>query len=505
MAWTSQLPEFIIQRIQSFLSTKEAVRCSVLSTAWHQAWSTSPFLVFNQNLFEDTTSRFLNFVDTNLMRYSSNNIRINLLCIIVVTLSGTNLTSLLDKWLQIAIECGVKQLYLSLPQVNSLHTLPATIYEAASLKFLDLASFKFDNNFLTRTIKFNSLRYLALHYVYLDELMIHKLIFSCPLIETLILDCCSGFQRFQLTSHHALKVFHIYAKEIQAVEIDAPSLQSFTCKFGRWTLPCAIKTDSSKHLRNLCLKAVPINDVFFHNLVSKLPFLENLNLQNCTSLRRINLLNHQLKHLAINSNLPMQMDWIEMNTWNLQSLHYHSLNELPYFTFSNNTSLQMSSCLALICYGDLHFSWFCKLFDFLKKTGHCKVQIRVQSHARLTVNTAEFRAIPVAIQHSQVEELWVNIWSSRSTFETLLEGLFWSCRPKYLMVYLNNGVDNMFVDFVREKLILERRDVLNCCHRFHIKCWRHFLADVKIVSSYETLSGESVDETTVSCFELNWV
>lgn len=319
MAWTSQLPEFIIQQIQSFLSTKEAIWSSVLSTAWHRAWSSSPLLIFNQNLFEDTTSRFLNFVDTNLMQYCSNNIRINLLCIIVVTHSGTNLTSLLDKWLQIAIECGVKQLHLSLPQVNSPNTLPATIYEAALLKFLDLASFKFDNNFLTRTIKFNTLWYLALHYVYLDELMIHKLIFSRPLIETLILDCCSGFQRIQLTSLHALKLFDIYAKENQAVEIDAPSLQLFTYKFGRWTLPCAIKIDSSKHLRNLCLKSVPINDAFFHNVVSKLPFLENLNLQNCSLLRRINLLNHQLKHLAINSKLPMQMDRIEMNPGNLHS------------------------------------------------------------------------------------------------------------------------------------------------------------------------------------------
>lgn len=102
--------------------------------------------------------------------------------------------------------------------------------------------------------------------------------------------------------------------------------------------------------------------------------------------------------------------------------------------------------------------------------GRSKVQIRVQSKTRLTVNAAEFRAIPVAIQHNQVEELWVNIWSPWSTFETLLEGLFWSCRPKYLMVYLNNGIDNKFIDFVDEKLILERRDVLNCCHRFHINC-----------------------------------
>ncbi|KAL8525249.1 hypothetical protein ACS0TY_014760 [Phlomoides rotata] len=71
-----QLPEAIIQHIQSFLNGKEAAQTTLLSKSWNDAWLTRPNLDFDQKAFErkssdDTQSsqtRFWNFVNKTVER-----------------------------------------------------------------------------------------------------------------------------------------------------------------------------------------------------------------------------------------------------------------------------------------------------------------------------------------------------------------------------------------------------------------------------------------------------
>ena len=44
----SDLPEFIMHHILSFLPRKEAVKTSLLSTKWNCVWSSFPILDFDQ-------------------------------------------------------------------------------------------------------------------------------------------------------------------------------------------------------------------------------------------------------------------------------------------------------------------------------------------------------------------------------------------------------------------------------------------------------------------------
>ncbi|KAG8370088.1 hypothetical protein BUALT_Bualt14G0081200 [Buddleja alternifolia] len=69
-----QLPEAIIQQIQSLLNGKEAAQTSVISKSWYNAWLTNPNLDFDQRNFRigdsesEAAERFPNFVKKTMQR-----------------------------------------------------------------------------------------------------------------------------------------------------------------------------------------------------------------------------------------------------------------------------------------------------------------------------------------------------------------------------------------------------------------------------------------------------
>ncbi|KAL0457331.1 UNVERIFIED_CONTAM: hypothetical protein Slati_1072300 [Sesamum latifolium] len=70
-----QLPESIIQHIQSFLTGKEAASTAVLSKSWYNSWLTRPALDFDERNFQNQNSdpqnddKFFNFVKRSMERY----------------------------------------------------------------------------------------------------------------------------------------------------------------------------------------------------------------------------------------------------------------------------------------------------------------------------------------------------------------------------------------------------------------------------------------------------
>ncbi|GJU41727.1 F-box protein-like protein [Tanacetum coccineum] len=72
------IPDDLIQHIQSLLPVKQAARTCVVSKSWLHAWSTNPTLRFRQyvHLPGKQTTKYMNMIDTTLQRYFRYNIPI---------------------------------------------------------------------------------------------------------------------------------------------------------------------------------------------------------------------------------------------------------------------------------------------------------------------------------------------------------------------------------------------------------------------------------------------
>ncbi|PHT26291.1 hypothetical protein CQW23_34094 [Capsicum baccatum] len=136
---------------------------------------------------------------------------------------------LIDEWLDIALQNGVKDLFVKCP----LYPLPIfTILGAKSLRELVLVGCTLlPDSLYSGVVSCNSLRKLSLSSVRLDENMFQTLLNSCPLVVSVTLEYCSGLEKIKSDSLKVLKIQ--YCGEIW--EIDAPNLVTLEYICRIWT------------------------------------------------------------------------------------------------------------------------------------------------------------------------------------------------------------------------------------------------------------------------------
>ncbi|KAG5587546.1 hypothetical protein H5410_047980 [Solanum commersonii] len=219
------LPECLIQKILCFLSYTEATRMRILSKTWLQAWSTLPNLDFTINCWEgNTMSDYSQLVDTIMERYRKGKIPIERFELLenINDSHKDFYFPLIDKWLDIALQNGVKDLFL---EFTSYPTPILTILAGKSLRELVLCYCTLMPVSLSSgVVNCNSLKKISLSHVTLDENTFDTLFNSCPLIVSFILEYCSGMtlRKIKSDSLKVLKIHHLYGIE----EIDAPNLVS---------------------------------------------------------------------------------------------------------------------------------------------------------------------------------------------------------------------------------------------------------------------------------------
>ncbi|KAJ0074777.1 hypothetical protein Patl1_34242 [Pistacia atlantica] len=107
-----------------------------------------------------------------------------------------------------------------------------------------------------------------------------------------------------------------------------------------------------------------------------------------------------------------------------------------------------------------------------------------------------------------------------SDYRVLLDGLLWSCCPRTLHVNAVEENEHKFLQWLYEEL---RNRCVNCCNSHNIKCWRHYLKDVKILSTlqmedwrrenWKLLNRDdddlrdvwAINQHVTMCFDLDWV
>ncbi|XP_030469708.1 F-box/LRR-repeat protein 13-like [Syzygium oleosum] len=187
--WLCNLPDEILLRVLDFLSTRDAVRMSVLSKRWKHLSKSIPSLIFDEEDFFEK-SRFLNFVEGALSFRDLSPLKaFSLSCYV------DNDESRINTWVDAAIRRKVQELHLCLlVEIHSpvKYTLPCCIFRCETLVKFHLEML---HNFrVPSLVCLPNLKVLTLEYVgFGDDNSFEKLL-ACPSLEELSLKNCRGRQ-----------------------------------------------------------------------------------------------------------------------------------------------------------------------------------------------------------------------------------------------------------------------------------------------------------------------
>ncbi|KAA8524020.1 hypothetical protein F0562_010549 [Nyssa sinensis] len=188
----SKLPDGVIHHILSFLSTKDAIRTSILSSRWQYLWTsissidlvdnTRPWFRKKKENCAMCSSSFLDFVERVLLLHDADIKRFRL------TVYGHFNATRINSWISATIRHKVQELDLSIP-MGEQFVLPYCVFTSKSLAVLQLqmgCDLRVPTN-----ICFSSLKRLQLSAVtFLDGNSTEQLFSSFPVLQELSLINC---------------------------------------------------------------------------------------------------------------------------------------------------------------------------------------------------------------------------------------------------------------------------------------------------------------------------
>jgi hypothetical protein len=211
------LPDEVLQRILSFLPTKDAVRTSVLSRRWEYLWDSIPNLDFardpaNRNLLVDFVERALCLRDSSVIK------RFSLTCDVLGDASRVN------TWISTVVRRhNVEELYIHLEKIEGFFPLPYCLFTCKTLTSLHL-----DMSYILKlptTICFSSLKILCIQRVtFSNEYLTRKLFSGLPVLEALKLTSCR-WGNLKLMSIFAPKLhtLHIFENDTEESDLGSPN------------------------------------------------------------------------------------------------------------------------------------------------------------------------------------------------------------------------------------------------------------------------------------------
>ncbi|KAK3199255.1 hypothetical protein Dsin_022670 [Dipteronia sinensis] len=520
----SDLPDFIIHHIMSYLSTLEATQMCVLSKRWNHLQTSFPILYFDQIYFEEedlatgreersfcmSIDKFIQFVDASLLRFCEAKVSMEKFRLSMKVFDVEGVASLLDKWIELAVANEVKELDLNVQttdnRVHSLpgtmveeldlnvrtnkdrmYTLPGTLFSAKFVTTLKLSGCNLEMSSAYTTMRFHSLKKLVLNAVHIDEQMVSKFISECPLLEDLFLGLCWHCKRILVSHAPKLKTLTVNGSsssfcdsdlivhDIESIEIVARSLEQ--CTLIDVDRSSAIDMVGCADLKYFNLTGVNILVQEFHKLISKFPLLEKL-IVNCCVLESISLSSNRLKELQILHCSRLRV--IDIDVPSLLTFSYvfygnpaSSIN-VPY-----PCSWKVGFSPGCQRYGDL--IWLDSIKKFLKlpyEIDELSTSISIQDME--SFNLDKFKKNSPSLPR-EVRNLTIAVGAVHpSNYAGLLDCLLWICYPRILSMKPYAGQSSIeFIMWLYEKMM--KRDA-KCCNGHRIKCWHHYLKDFKIES-----------------------
>jgi hypothetical protein len=210
----SNLPKEVLLHIISSLSTKDAVRTSVLSKRWEYMWVSIPNLVFERSLRSKRTL-LMNFVDRALCLRDSDIKRFILSCDVLSDASRVN------TWISAVVRHNVQELYIELENFKGDFSLPYCLFTCKTLTSLHLNMWYMILK-LPPTICFSNLKILIIESVtFSNERLTQQLFSGLPVLEELQLHECKW---------GGLKTVSISAPKLRSLSIHEIEMQN--CRYG---------------------------------------------------------------------------------------------------------------------------------------------------------------------------------------------------------------------------------------------------------------------------------
>ncbi|KAK3219834.1 hypothetical protein Dsin_013804 [Dipteronia sinensis] len=332
----SELPDYIIHQIMSYLPTEESAQTSILSKRWKGLYASYPILDFPDfytgfSSGKYRTNKFIEFVDASFLRFCQQKLPMQKFRLSIDgfdDLKGS--FSFFDKWIRLAIEKKVEELDFSVQaHRRPMYTLPQEIFSAKSMTTLKLGSCKLENPFIM-----HSLKSLSLKEACINEEVLQKITSQCTSLEDLFLSSCYGFTNICLYNACKLKIINMqnYSWNLQSIKIVVPSLQHFIFCSQYKRDPIVIDMAGCPNLKLLKLQNVGFTEQKFHELISKFPLLEDLNVSRCDPLEQIKISSHLLKKFSIG--YCYRMKAIDIDAPNLLSFTYDLTCPIPVFSIN---------------------------------------------------------------------------------------------------------------------------------------------------------------------------
>ncbi|XP_051119333.1 putative F-box/LRR-repeat protein At5g02930 [Andrographis paniculata] len=480
----SELPDVIIHHIFSYIhSTKDIVRNSILSKRWKNVVDSYPLLDFDERLFmlrqgkvkgRHNRIKLRQIQRKSFRRYVERSLasKLDLIpCIdkvrVYAKICCYKNVNLYERWVRSVLEKNVKEL-----EVHFDSTAKHLFFIKDVLKSASVTSLKFSGLF--GVAEMANLRQLSLKDTNIvNELFFKKFEEKCPLIEDLRIIRCSGFLELDICTLFRLKRVEVHeCTNLLSIRIEAENLETFWYYGGRHqSYSCFINLKGSGNLKNLTLRDRRMTETAFQDCISKCPLLEKLVLQECDALERLSILSSTLKSLTLVQCANLREPNIDAP--NLYSFEYrgHRMS----FPSMNVLGIRSAKCCfapapsmtTSQCFFDYH-----KLFGKFDQSKDFKLIIYSKQSMKIYEEAKEACQVPHVFRKL---ELTLSVASVLKIVDNWLR----EDHGKVLMVVaprseLTKGLNS---------LIADRENNPNCCGAYSNKCWRHYLADVKTLTS----------------------
>ncbi|KAL3812775.1 hypothetical protein ACJIZ3_014043 [Penstemon smallii] len=435
------LPEAIIHRIQNYLGKKEAARTCVLSKSWYTAWSTHPVINLDESDFR-AAQEFSNFSRRTLLRYKRLHLCIeNFELFMRVGNVGDDSSSLASELIIDALQLKVNYLGLeiiSLPR--NTYVLPVQVFATISLKKLAVRQCQV-SGLTDGGVNCSNLASLSLFRVSIEDDMIRRILLGCPFIENLRLIQCKGLRNINLSEMHKLRKVSVRDRK-DDLKIEFEERRVGSVLYGQVNVP------KFRYLSSLILKDLNIDNTFFHEFSHKFPCLGYLTLADCHGYRDVRISSHSLEHI----NLTCQYRKLKKACFDVPGIRKFKFIGINFPSLSVTTaSREWESDIKLSCLHDvLKVSWFRKLRNFLAQLSFSKISLSLEfDNEECDAFVGDVQGFPIPV----VENLMLKV--ATSVCYSLLNGLFWSCRPKFITQC--DGNDTQLREMNRRLLWLLRK------------------------------------------------
>ncbi|CAN1138713.1 F-box/LRR-repeat protein At3g58930 [Linum perenne] len=230
----SDLPDFILYHILSFLDTKYVVQTSVLSRFWRYVWKHVPVLNFHRDTFRDGQS-FVRFVNKVLALHDQ--LGIHKISFVDDELASwkPSYKKMFGRVMEYASSHGTQHLVISLQEDCTFDDYCSSIL-ISNLKTLELRCVDFPCGFGSSSFQMLTTLNLERCYLHNDQEGVFDLISNFPSLMNLVVSRCRWIHNEGITGVFSTKIIGMQLLSLKLdrivnAEIVAPRLKFFYIKF----------------------------------------------------------------------------------------------------------------------------------------------------------------------------------------------------------------------------------------------------------------------------------